>query len=75
EDHLKKLHSSLRRGFPTGTVMQWILFPDHNLTGFIDNYAHCRNTDNPISLETIQQTSAFIRDGAKNGIRKMGGIP
>lgn len=75
EDHLKKLHSSLRRGFPTGTVMQWILFPDHNLTGFIDNYAHCRNTDNPISLETIQQTSAFIQDGAKNGIRKMGGIP
>ncbi|QYK83458.1 TraC family protein (plasmid) [Aeromonas media] len=74
-DHLEKLHSSLRRGFPTGTVMQWILFPDHNLNGFIGDYASCRDTKNPISLETIEQTATFIRDGAKNGVRKMGGIP
>ncbi|MGN5021815.1 TraC family protein [Aeromonas enteropelogenes] len=74
-DHLEKLHSSLKRGFPTGTVMQWILFPDHNMEGFIDDYASVRNTHNAISLETIEQTAAFIRDGAKNGIRKMGGIP
>lgn len=74
-DHLQKLHSSLKRGFPTGTVMQWILCPDHNLESFIGDYADCRNTDNPISLETIEQTAAFIRDGAKNGLRKMGGIP
>lgn len=74
-DMLKKLHSSLKRNFPHGTVMQWILFPDHNLESFIDEYAACRNTGNPLSQETIEQTASFIREGARKGIRKMGGIP
>lgn len=74
-DMLKKLHSALKRNFPSGTVMQWILYPDHNLENFIESYAACRNTGNPISQETIAQTTQFIRDGAKKGIRRMGGIP
>ncbi|WP_042857954.1 TraC family protein [Dickeya sp. NCPPB 3274] len=75
-DQLNKMHNIIKSRFPRGTVAQWILFPDHNVEPFLNDYAACRNLGDPINRANVNNMAAFLRDAAENGISpKMSGIP
>ncbi|MCX8959385.1 conjugal transfer protein TraC [Erwinia psidii] len=73
-DKLDTLHGIIRTSFPKGTVMQWILFPDDNLTPFIEEYTNLRDQSDPINYMTIEQMQKYLCEGTK-GVSKMANIP
>ncbi|HAT1588483.1 TPA: TraC family protein [Citrobacter farmeri] len=73
-DKLDKLHSIIKSQFPKGTVTQWILFPDHNMDDYIQQYRDIRNSEDPITSMNIEAMDKFIREGTE-GVEKMRNLP
>ncbi|MDO3422894.1 TraC family protein [Citrobacter freundii] len=73
-DKLDKLHSIIKSQFPKGTVTQWILFPDHNMDDYIQQYRDIRNSEDPITAMNIEAMDKFIREGTE-GVEKMRNLP
>lgn len=73
-DKLDKLHSIIKSQFPKGTVTQWILFPDHNMDEYIQQYGDIRNSEDPITAMNIEAMDKFIREGTE-GVEKMRNLP
>ncbi|EKA5326727.1 TraC family protein [Salmonella enterica] len=73
-DKLDKLHGIVRSQFPKGTVCQWILYPDHNLSSHIEEYCNIRNENDPVTAMNMAQMDKFLREGA-DGVAKLFNIP
>jgi len=73
-DKLDTLHGIIRTTFPKGTVMQWIMFPDDNITPVIDGYKSLRDQSDPMNCMTIEQMEKYLEEG-KKGVSKMANIP
>ncbi|WP_233981865.1 TraC family protein [Pectobacterium versatile] len=75
-DQLSKMHNIIKCRYPKGTVAQWILFPDHNIEPFLEEYKSSRDLNDPINRENVDNTVRYLQQAAKKGISpNMSGIP
>ena len=64
----------LKQDYPKGTIMQWILCPDHNLKSFIEAYKGNKKRKDRLAQKTVEEYAKFLEQGA-HGMKSMNGIP
>ncbi|WP_257291438.1 TraC family protein [Endozoicomonas sp. ONNA1] len=64
----------LKQDYPDGTIMQWILCPDHNIDGFLNEYKANKVRKDALAQKTVDEYAKFLRSGV-NGMKSMNGIP
>ncbi|MFZ3461474.1 TraC family protein [Vibrio harveyi] len=71
---LNALHGLLKQQYPNDSVLQFILYPDHDLEPLLAQYASGKNIENPVTKKSLESTQNFFRAGSK-GCANMFGIP
>lgn len=65
----------LKQALPVGSVVQFILTGDHDLTDVIERYKNNKNKSDPVARKTMEETEKWLKYCAENGNPKMSGIP
>lgn len=71
---VKGFESLLKQSFPKGTVMQWILYPDHDISPTLDAYLADKTRDDKLAQISSFQYAEQLRKGV-SGMSKAHGIP
>lgn len=71
---LKQLETFLSIAWPKRTIMQFILYPDHNIDGFLEDYKNTKTRKDPLSQKSVQEYAKFLKEGTK-GVKAFHGIP
>ncbi|EKF9121594.1 TraC family protein [Vibrio cholerae] len=71
---LKSLAGVLKQNFPTGTIIQWNLWTDSDMTEIIKGFEAGKQFKDPISARSAEETKKWLLLCA-DGIPKMSGIP
>jgi len=72
---LNALYGLLKQHLPTGSVIQFILMSDHDLTDVIASYKAGKDHSDPVARKSMEETEKWLNYCAKNGNPKMSGIP
>lgn len=64
----------IKQGFPEGTVMQWVLFPDSDIEPILDYYISSKPRLDEVGEKTINETAKFFRKATK-GVSNLRGVP
>ena len=72
--HCSNMEGILKQPFPLGTIVQFILYPDDDISMFLDAYAHGKTRLTDISQRTLQESIKFYEQG-KSGLKKNANIP
>ncbi|TVU68489.1 conjugal transfer protein TraC [Vibrio tasmaniensis] len=72
---LNALHGLLKQSLPFGSIIQFILMTDHDLTDVINNYKSGKDHSDPVARKSMDETEKWLKHCAKNGNPKMSGIP
>ncbi|MFO1259331.1 MAG: TraC family protein [Gammaproteobacteria bacterium] len=68
------LESILQRDFPKGTVMQWILYPDHNIENYVESFLANKKRPDRLAQKTAEEYAKFLKAGTQ-GLSQTKGIP
>lgn len=74
-DTITKLEGLFRLKYPLGSVMQFIMYGDHDISHLLDLHRKTVNrTDNPLLTEGTEEFVKFLEEAA-DGLDAMKGIP
>lgn len=73
-DEVKQIESLIRADFPKDTVIQFIMYGDHDVTGFVDAFKRNKTRDDELVRKNITEYSNYLERGAE-GIDKCHNIP
>lgn len=71
---VKEVENLLRGNYPKETVMQFMLYADHNIDDFSAAYVNAKNLDDPISSKSVFEYQKFLKEGT-HGINQLRHIP
>ena len=74
EKTVETLEGLLRLNVPDGSVLQFILFADNNITPYVDIYKSLKKRDIPLVQEGARRFGQFLIDGSE-GLSNTGNIP
>ncbi len=64
-DEVKQIESLIRADFPKDTVIQFIMYGDHDVTGFVDAFKRNKTRDDELVRKNITENSNYLERGAE----------
>jgi len=70
----KVLEGLISQPFPNGAVLQFMLYADDNINGFLNTFRESKQRDNPLVKKSVEEITQFYRN-CTSGSPQSNGIP